>query len=244
MSYCLLGMMRKGISFTLGRENCADVARRDTHRTLANLGSFPSPLTLVFRAQVWYLWFAAMGCWSQELERKSMVRTILQLGNPALRARCIPVRSFHTPDLRALINDLRDTLEDFKARHGFGRGIAAPQIGSPQRVIFINVGAPLALINPVIVKRSRKQMMLWDDCFSFPDLLVKVRRSLSIEVRYQNDIGKRHLLKAEGPLSELLQHEIDHLQGILAVDRAIDSKHIIYKSEYEKWREAHAQVLL
>jgi len=143
-----------------------------------------------------------------------------------------------------LINDLHDTLEDFKARYGFGRGIAAPQIGSTQRVIFVNVGAPLAFINPVIIKRTRKQMTLWDDCFSFPDLLVKVRRSLSIEVHYQDETGKRHLLKAEGPLSELLQHEIDHIQGILAVDRAIDSKHIIYRSEYEKWREAHSKVVL
>ena len=75
-------------------------------------------------------------------------------------------------------------------------------------------------------------MTLWDDCFSFPDLMVKVRRHLSIVVRYQDPAGRHHTLRAEGSLSELLQHEIDHINGVLAIDRAIDSRHIIYRSEY------------
>jgi peptide deformylase len=157
---------------------------------------------------------------------------------------CEPVRAFDTRELRTLIADLQDTLEDFKARNGFGRGIAAPQIGSDKRVIVINVDTPRALINPVVVRRSRKQMMLWDDCFSFPHLLVKVRRNLSLEVRYQDEKGKRHRMGAEGPLSELLQHEIDHINGILAIDRAIDAHHIVYRSEYEKWKGAETGVIL
>ena len=78
-------------------------------------------------------------------------------------------------------------------------------------------------------------MTLWDDCFSFPDILVKVNRSLSIDVRYQDEEGKKRTLRAESGLSELLQHEIDHLNGILAIDRAVDSKHIVFRSEYERW---------
>jgi peptide deformylase len=163
------------------------------------------------------------------------VREILQLGNPTLREKCVPVKQFGTDQLHLLIADLRDTLYDFKARNSFGRGIAAPQIGVTERVIFIHIDQPLALINPIITKRSRKLMTLWDDCFSFPNLLVKVRRNLSIEVRYQDAEGKKHTLKAEDGLSELLQHEIDHINGILAIDRAIDSKHIVFRSEYEKW---------
>jgi peptide deformylase len=85
------------------------------------------------------------------------------------------------------------------------------------------------------VGHSRKLMTLWDDCFSFPNLLVKVERSLSVEVSYQDVEGKTHMMKAEGGLSELLQHEIDHLDGILALDRAIDSKHIVFRSEYDRW---------
>jgi len=159
---------------------------------------------------------------------------ILQLGHPALRVKCVPVKKFAGPDLGKLVDDLRDTLRDFKAKHGFGRGIAAPQIGFAERVIFIEVDRPMELINPVIVRRSRKMMTLWDDCFSFPTLVAKVRRNLAVEVRYQDVEGKHHTLEAEGALSELLQHEIDHIDGILAIDRAIDTKHIIYRTEYDK----------
>ncbi len=171
-------------------------------------------------------------------------REILQLGNPALRVRCTPVKTFGGVSLNTLVDDLRDTLHDFRSRHGFGRGIAGPQIGSTQRVIFIEVDRPMELINPVIVKRSRKMMTLWDDCFSFSTLLAKVRRHLSIDVRYQDLGGKRHTLHAEGPLAELLQHEIDHIDGILAIDRAIDSKHIVYRTEYEKQSERAERLVL
>lgn len=172
------------------------------------------------------------------------VREILQLGNPVLRAQCSAVKSFGTQDFSALIEDLSDTLHDFRRHHGFGRGIAAPQIGVTRRVVFIHIDEPLTLINPVIVKRSRKLMTLWDDCFSFPNILVKVRRSLSVEVRYRDINGLRHTLKAEAGLSELLQHEIDHINGILAIDRAIDSKHIVFRSEYEKWMKEEHEVML
>ncbi len=163
---------------------------------------------------------------------------ILQLGNPVLRDICRPVHTFDAERLGGIVQDLRETLEDVRRRYGFGRGIAAPQIGVSERLIFIDAGTPLPLVNPAIVRRSRKTMTLWDDCFSFPDLMVKVKRNLSIQVRYQDLRGRRHILEAEGGLSELLQHEIDHLNGVLAIDRAIDSRHIVYRREMEKrWRE-------
>jgi peptide deformylase len=170
------------------------------------------------------------------------VRDILQLGNPLLRVNCTKVKSFGTAELHSIADDLRDTLHDFKSRNGFGRGIAAPQIGAMQRVIVIHVVQPLALVNPVIKRRSRKLMLLWDDCFSFPNLLVKVKRNLSIEVSYQDMEGTKHRILAEGALSELLQHEIDHINGILAIDRAIDSKHIVFRSEHEKWGKTEGAV--
>ncbi len=163
------------------------------------------------------------------------VREILQLGNPGLRQVCVPVTSFATDELHALIEDLTDTLSAFRSAHGFGRGIAAPQIGSLTRVIVVNIDHPNAVINPRIVKRSRTMMTLWDDCFSFPNLLAKVRRNLTVEVRYQDEQGRRHTLRAEAGLAELMQHEIDHLDGILAIDRAIDARHIVFREEYEKW---------
>jgi peptide deformylase len=172
------------------------------------------------------------------------VKEILQLGNPMLRTRCTPVRDFDSGHLQDVVGDLGDTLRDFKAAHGFGRGIAAPQVGIPERVIFVSIDAPMALVNPVIRKRSRRMMTLWDDCFSFPSLLAKVRRNLAIEVQYADTSGRRHTLHAEGALSELLQHEIDHINGILAVDRAIDSRHIVFRSEYEKWLKEGEGVVL
>jgi peptide deformylase len=163
-------------------------------------------------------------------------REILLLGNPVLRESTRPVRSLSSEETVSTITDLRDTLRAFRAKRGFGRGIAAPQIGYGQKIIYVDVESEYtgALINPVIVKKSRKRFRLWDDCFSFPDILVYVQRNYSIEVSFVDEKGKRKRLKVSGAFSELLQHEIDHLNGILAIDRALDSKHIILRSEFEK----------
>jgi peptide deformylase len=162
------------------------------------------------------------------------VREILLLGNPVLRTVCGQVSGFSSPDVAALAVDLRDTLENFRNSHGFGRGIAAPQIGSTQRMIYLNFGTPQPLINPEIIHRSRARMLLWDDCFSFPELMVKVSRHVDVDVSYQDLGGKRHTMHCDGGLSELVQHEIDHLNGILAIDRAIDSRHIVFRSQLDK----------
>jgi peptide deformylase len=162
------------------------------------------------------------------------VRPVLLLGNPLLRAVCVRVRQYNTPELLALVRDMADTLHDFRRRNGFGRGIAASQIGDRRRVVFIDIDGPLAMVNPEIIRSSRQMMTLWDDCFSFPDLAVKLKRHLSVEVRYRDPEGKEHSLKARGALSEILQHEIDHVNGTLALDRAVDSRHIVYKSELER----------
>jgi peptide deformylase len=165
------------------------------------------------------------------------VKPILRLGNPALRKKSVPVKAVHSTAIKAAVTDLSDTLNDFRSQNGFGRGIAAPQIGVLQRIVFINVEKPIALLNPRITKRSKRMFSLWDDCFSFPDLAVKVRRHHSIRVSYVNRHGEKAYLDASGELSELLQHEIDHLDGILAVDRAISLKHIILKSELPKIKQ-------
>ena len=162
------------------------------------------------------------------------VREILLLGNPILRQPCAVVKAPRADEIQSIISDLRDTLSHFRTQHGFGRGIAAPQIGASQRVLFVNADYTGPMINPIIVRRSRKKFRLWDDCFSFPDILVHVERNYSIEVTFVDEQGKKNQLRAEGSFSELLQHEIDHLNGVLAIDRAIDSKHIILRSEYEK----------
>ena len=152
------------------------------------------------------------------------VRELLLLGNPELWKPSSPVINARSRETRELIGDLAATLEDFRGQNGFGRGIAAPQIGVGSRVIFLNVGESFPLINPSITRASREMMELWDDCFSIPNLMIRVRRHLDVDVSYTDDSGSQRVMKASGALSELLQHEIDHLNGILATDRAIDGR--------------------
>lgn len=160
-------------------------------------------------------------------------RPILELGNPLLWRTSSPVGS---GDARALAADLADTLAHFREMNGFGRAIAAPQIGVLQRVIFVRLpdGFAGALIDPVIDWASADQMELWDDCFSLPNLMVRVRRSIRIRVSYTDEGGGVRRMEAEGGLSELLQHEIDHLDGILAVQRAISPQALCTRAEWER----------
>ena len=170
-------------------------------------------------------------------------REIRLLGNPILRKKCSPVKDVRSTETRECIADLKDTLAEFRAHNGFGRGITAPQIGTSRQIVYTDFDYQGALINPKIIQRSRKTFTLWDDCFSFPDILVKVERHYSISVSFQDEEGTRKNLKATGAFSELLQHEIDHLHGILAIDRAIDSRHIILRNEFNKLSQKRAMTL-
>jgi peptide deformylase len=158
------------------------------------------------------------------------VRDILLLGNPLLWQPAAPVVP-GSLEVSEILHDLGLTLADFRERKGFGRAIAAPQIGKLSRIVLLNVGEARPLLNPSIVSRSDEQMELWDDCFSFPDLLVRVRRSVEVKVRYQDERGAERELVAKNQLAELLQHELDHLDGILATDRAVDMRAIAMRSE-------------
>ena len=166
------------------------------------------------------------------------IKEILRLGNPGLWKVCETVKSLDSAETRQIIQDLKDTLGDSNKKNGFGRGIAAPQIGELKRIIYVDFPKEeisRALINPEIIKNSKEKIQLWDDCFSFPELQVKVERAKEIEVEYQAEDGEILTVTAKGDLSELLQHEIDHLDGILAVQRAIDGKAFTFRSEWEKF---------
>jgi peptide deformylase len=164
-------------------------------------------------------------------------RRILQLGDPLLRAISAPVE---TPEAAAdLFSDLRDTLHEFQRTRGFGRGISAVQIGEPKRLVYIEIdGREYSMRNPVYELQSAEKFRIWDDCFSFPDLLVWLERSQIVHIRYEDEEGVSQTLEATGALSELLQHEIDHLDGILAVDRALDRDSFCTRTEYERRRGA------
>jgi peptide deformylase len=160
------------------------------------------------------------------------VREVLQLGNPILREKSTTVEDFSQLD--SLMKDLGDTLAHWRRTTGYGRGIAAPQIGVLKRVVFINIDEPWLLVNPEITWMSPEKMVVWDACLSYLTIFFQVSKAKKIRVRYQNLDREPREIEAEDSLSELLQHEIDHLDGILAIDRVIDSRKIITREEYEK----------
>jgi peptide deformylase len=160
------------------------------------------------------------------------VQQVLQLGNPRLYELSEPVSEEHVHDMRVVAADLHDTLMDFRRRYGAGRAIAAPQIGIMKRLIYMCIdNDPTVFINPQLEEISEEMMEVWDDCMCFPDLLVRVMRHKSCRIHFRDLDWKEQEIKLEGALSELLQHEYDHLEGILAVSRAIDGRSFALKSQ-------------
>jgi len=165
------------------------------------------------------------------------VRSILQLGNPLLRRRSAPVAEPDSEATAALAADLRDTLLSHRASTGYDRGIAAPQLDQARRVIHVELDGSRTLVNPEITARSEASFELWDACFSYFTIAFPVRRHVLVEVRYQDLEGRDQRIEATGHLAELLQHEIDHLDGVLAIDRVTDVRRICAISE---WQARHA----
>jgi peptide deformylase len=160
-------------------------------------------------------------------------RRIIQLGDPLLRAvsAAVPASAEAAP----VFEDLRDTLHEFQRTHGFGRGISAVQIGEPKRLIYIELdGRAYSLRNPRYEFRSSETFRLWDDCFSFPNLMVRLERASTVRIRYDDEQGRTVELEASGAFSELLQHEMDHLDGVLAIDRALDANSFCTREEWER----------
>ncbi len=120
-------------------------------------------------------------------------------------------------------------MEDIRRVYGFGRGIAAPQLGIMKRLFYLNLDRSYVVINPVLKNLSDEKFELWDDCMSFPNLFVKVERHQSLTLEYLDENWEPQSWTVEGAISELIQHEYDHLDGVLCTMRAIDEKSF-------KWR--------
>jgi peptide deformylase len=173
-------------------------------------------------------------------ERRSEVATreVLQLGDPALRESAMTVEDIQYPGVRQTMRDLRDTLHDLQRIHGRGGGLAAPQIGSSWRIVYINArGRSFFLLNPKVVEKSNEMFDVWDFCFSArAAFLARIQRHRRIVVEYQDVDGVNHSEEFDGYFSELLQHEIDHLHGVLFID-LIDCPETI--TMVEEWDKAH-----
>lgn len=157
------------------------------------------------------------------------LQDLLLLGNPKLYEVSEPVLKSELPLVKEWIADLHNVMEEIRAKYNFGRAIAAPQLGIMKRVIYMNIGRPVVFINPEFTFLSDQLFEVWDDCMCFPNLLVRIMRHKEITIKYLDENWQSQEWKMKDDLAELLQHEYDHLEGILCTMRAIDDKSF-------KWR--------
>ncbi len=167
---------------------------------------------------------------SQTLPPTKHLPDLLLLGDPRLYERCEPVAEADRPALPQIAADLRQVMAEVREKYRFGRGIAAPQLGYMLRVIYLDTDRPRLLLNPELTGRSADMFEIWDDCMCFPHLLVRVRRHRQVTINYLDENWERQSWTVEDDLSELIQHEYDHLEGILCTMRALDEKAFRWRS--------------
>ncbi len=151
------------------------------------------------------------------------LQDLLLLGDPRLYEVCAPVLRNELPLVKNWVTDLHHVMQEIREKYQFGRAIAAPQLGIMKRLIYMNIDRPVVFINPEFTHLSENLFELWDDCMSFPHLLVRVKRHQSLTIKYRDENWQLQEWDMEGALAELLQHEHDHLNGILCTMRAVDN---------------------
>jgi peptide deformylase len=167
-----------------------------------------------------------------------MVRKLLKYGEPMLERPADPVTDFDTPELRELIGDMWETMYAAK-----GVGLAAPQIGSSTRISVIDVSVgedetkKIVIINPEILSSEGTQTGE-EGCLSIPGFREPVTRANQVTVRAQNEKGETIELSGEELLARALQHEIDHLNGILFINHLSTLKRDIIRRKIKKLQKA------
>lgn len=162
---------------------------------------------------------------------------IAQLGQPVLRdvAAEVSVQDIGSAEFQQFLADMEETVNSEK-----GAGLAAPQVFSSRRVFLALLEMPAAddaprkyeaLINPHIVAVSEESEAAWEGCLSFPELLVLVRRHKAVRVNYLDRLGQPQTVELRDFPARVIQHENDHLNGVLTIDRAASTRHIIKASE-------------
>lgn len=172
------------------------------------------------------------------------VRRILNMGHPLLRevARPLTREEIGGEALRRLVDDMVDTLRDYG-----GVGLAAPQVGESVRLAIIEVaGAPTrygdlspmplsVFINPVVEVLDRATAGYWEGCLSVPGLRGFVERPQHVRIRYTDLLGEARELELRGFPATVFQHEFDHLDGRLYVDRLADTRLLAFEREFERY---------
>lgn len=141
-----------------------------------------------------------------------MILLIKKYPDPVLRKKCQEVKEL-TEEIKKLGLDILETMIVNQ-----GVGLAAPQVSQLKRIIVVH-SKPQVFINPKITKKSRETVTGEEGCLSFPGLFLKIKRAKEVEIEALNENGEKISLKAEGLSARVFQHEIDHLDGILFIDR-------------------------
>ena len=169
------------------------------------------------------------------------VRTLHLLGSPVLRQQAAAVRTVDD-EVRRLVDDLLETMRAAK-----GVGLASNQIGVPRRVAVVDVGEedppPLVLINPVILERSDEEETAEEGCLSIPEVFGDVERPARVVVEALDRDGRKYRVEAHGYKARAIQHEIDHLDGILFLDHLSAVKRNLLLSKWKKSRKGQTGYL-
>jgi peptide deformylase len=171
-----------------------------------------------------------------------MVRKILSAKEPTLR---LPSKAVPQIDKKVvqIVNDLKETLATQKDPEGVG--LAAPQIGKNLKIFVVSFDkTDLSIINPEVVSVSSqltddsgKKDQIMEGCLSLPHFYGPLKRAKSLTIKYLTEKGEEKTQKFEGFLAQIIQHEMDHLKGILFVDRLIEQKRSLFKLVNEEWEE-------
>ena len=142
------------------------------------------------------------------------IRQVVQVGDEVLRQKCLPVEAFDE-GLHALLDDMKDTVKKEQ-----GAGLAAPQIGILRRIAVVDVEEGYyELINPVLMLQKGEQTG-WEGCLSVRGKNGVVSRPMKVKISYYDRNGEKKLLQAKGFFARAICHELDHLDGVLYIDKA------------------------
>jgi peptide deformylase len=160
------------------------------------------------------------------------VKEILKFGNPKLReiSKYIPKKDIKSKDMKDLVKDMFDTMNAAS-----GIGIAAPQIGVNKRVAIVNFNDAFhVMFNPVIIPLTDSKQGFWEGCLSVPNMRGWVERPKRIMVYWLDENAQPKFIETNSFLAAVFQHEIDHLDGKLYIDKVEDNKKLIHQDEYNK----------
>ena len=176
---------------------------------------------------------------AKKLVSKKTLLGVAQLGEPVLRKKARPVKDVMSGEIQSLIDNMIATCQDVD-----GVGIAAPQVYEPIRLFIVASKPsrryphapymePTAIINPRILFRSKETVKDWEGCLSIPGLRALVPRHLTIKVEYTDRTGKKVKATYEDFIARIFQHEFDHIEGVVFLDRA-STMDMVTEKEFQK----------